>query len=71
MQKDFSYPLHIADLNQQEQHYHLVADAEQCKTLAQILQIVDVKSFVADIYLKLHLKERRLDIWGTVKADLE
>ena len=39
MQKDFSYPLHIADLNQQEQHYHLVADAEQCKTLAQILQI--------------------------------
>ena len=35
------------------------------------MQIVDVKSFVADIYLKLHLKERRLDIWGTVKADLE
>ncbi len=71
MQKDFSYPLHIADLNQQEQHYHLAADSEQCKTLAQILQVVDVKSFVADIYLKLHLKERRLDIWGAVKADLE
>ena len=71
MQKDFSYPLHIADLNQQEQHYHLVADTEQCKTLAQILQVEDVKSFVADIYLKLHLKEHRLDIWGIVKADIE
>lgn len=71
MQKKFSYPLHIADLNQQEQHYHLVADSEQCKDLTQILQVEDVKSFVADIYLKLHIKEHRLDIWGTVKAELE
>ncbi len=71
MQKDFSYPLNIDDLSQHEQHYHLNADAKQLKTLASILQVEAVKSFTADIYLKLSLKQHRLDIKGTVKAELE
>lgn len=71
MQKDFSYPVKIAELNQQEQHYKLAADAEQCAVLAEILQVESVKSFQADIYLKLNLKQHRLDVWGEATADLE
>ena len=71
MQKDFSYPLKIDDINQQEQHYHLSANAEQCKSLTEILQVEDVKNFTADIYLKLNLREHRLDVWGSVNAELE
>ena len=71
MQKDFSYPLNIDDLNQQEQHHKLKADAEQLKTLTEILQVEDVKNFEADIFLKLNLKQHKLDLWGTVKALIE
>lgn len=70
MQKDFSYPLKIEDLNQQEQHYHLSADSKQCNILADILQVEGVNKFTADIFLKLKLKEHRLDVWGRVEADL-
>lgn len=71
MQKDFSYPLKIDTLNQQQQHYHLQADQAQCKSLKEILQVEDVCAFDADIYLKYHQKEHRLDIWGEVRATLE
>lgn len=71
MQKDFSYPLKIDELNQQEQHYHLVADESQRKTLQEILQVESVKSFVADISLKLNLKQHLLNVWGVVNAELE
>lgn len=70
MQKDFSYPLNIDDLNQQEQHYKLKADEEELKILKDILQVENVKSFESDIYLKLNLKMHKLDIWGKVKSDL-
>lgn len=71
MQKDFSYPVKIADLNQQEQHHKLEADAGQCAVLAEILQVESVRSFKADIYLKLNLKQHRLDVWGEASADIE
>lgn len=71
MQKDFSYPLKIDALNQQEQHYRLCADAEQLNTLTEVLQVENVKSFVADIYLKLNLKQHCLDVWGKVTAEVE
>ncbi len=71
MQKDFSYPLQIDNLPRQEQHYHLVADPEQLKTLQQILQVEAVKSFAADIYLKYDFHQHRLDVNGCVKAELE
>lgn len=71
MQKDFSYPLNIDDLNQQEQHYKINADAEQLRTLRDILQVEDVKKFEADIFLKLNLKQHKLDLWGSVNATVE
>lgn len=71
MQKDFSYPLNIDDLNQQEQHHKLVADIEQLKLLTDILQVEGIKKFEADIYLKLNLKQHTLNVWGTVNALLE
>ncbi len=71
MQKDFSYPLNVDELNQQEQHHKLAANEEQLKTLRDILQVEDVKSFEADIFLKLNLKQHTLDLWGNLKAVLE
>ena len=71
MQKDFSYPLHIDDLNQQEQHHTIKANDEQLKVLKEILQVEDVKKFEANIFLKLNLKQHKLDLWGKVNALLE
>lgn len=71
MQKDFSYPLNIDDLNQQEQHHKLKADTEQLKILRDILQVEDVKKFEADIFLKLNLRQHKLDLWGNVKSVVE
>jgi uncharacterized metal-binding protein YceD (DUF177 family) len=71
MQKDFSYPVKIENLNQQQQHFHLVADSKDLRTLKEILKVEDAKSFTADIDLKLNLKAHRLDIWGRVQAVLE
>lgn len=71
MQKDFSYPLNIDDLNQQEQHHKLKANQEQLKTLSDILQVEDIKNFEADIFLKLNLKQHKLDLWGSVNALIE
>lgn len=71
MQKDFSYPVKITNLNQQEQHFKLHADAEDLRSLTDILQVESVKSFSADIYLKLNLKQHRLDVWGEAEAEIE
>ena len=71
MQKDFSYPLNIEDLNQQEQHYKLKANNEQLRTLCDILQVEDIKKFEADIFLKLNLKQHKLDLWGNISAIVE
>ena len=71
MQKDFSYPLKIDDLTQNEQSYHLCANKSELAELTTILKVENVKSFTADIYLKLNRKNHRLDIKGEVKALLE
>lgn len=70
MQKDFSYKLKIEDLTQKTKHYHLEADSKEREILKKILKTEDVKSFVADIDLKLNYKTHRLDIKGTVDAVL-
>lgn len=70
MQKEFSYPLKIDELGQGEQNYKLSANKEQLKTLAEILQIPAVNSFVADIKLNFQKKQGKLDVWGVVKANL-
>ncbi len=70
MQKNFSYTLKIEDLNQNKHKYHIEAKGADLEILKQILKVEDVKSFEADIELKLDHKAHRLDIEGTVKAKL-
>lgn len=70
MQREFSYPIQIDELGQGEQSYKLSADKEQLKMLAEVLQIPAVNSFAADIKLKFQKKQGKLDVWGTVKANL-
>lgn len=71
MQKDFSYSVKVADLNQQEQHFKIQADENQLKILKEILKINDVKKFQANICLKLNARQHCLDVWGEVEAELE
>ncbi len=71
MQKDFSLPLKIDDLSQNEQHYHIRANDAQKKELAAILKVESVPAFEANIFLKYHHKKHRLDVRGNVSATLE
>ena len=71
MQKDFSYPVKIEDLTQNEQHYFLKAGPKDLEVLKAILKVESVKLFEADITLKKTHKKHRIDIKGEVKALLE
>ena len=70
MQKDFSYPLKIDELNQGEQLYKLNADKEELEVLTEILQVPAVNSFNAEIRLKFQKKRGILTVWGKVSANL-
>ena len=70
MQKDFSYPLKIEDINQGEQTYKLRANKAQLETLREILQIPAVNYFEADIKLTKKKKKGILDVSGEVRAGL-
>lgn len=70
MQKNFSYPLKIEDLTQNEQQYHLQASSSELEFLKEILKVEEVKSFEADFGLKMNFREHRLDVKGIVKANL-
>lgn len=70
MQKEFSYPLQIDELGTGEQNYKLRADNEQLLTLAEILQVPAVNSFEANIKLKFQKKSGILNVYGSVKANL-
>lgn len=70
MQKDFSYPLKIEDINQGEQTYKLRANKAQLETLREILQIPAVNYFEADIKLTFQKKKGILDVSGEVRACL-
>lgn len=70
MQKDFTYPLQIDELNQGQQRYKLSADKEELKILTEILQVPAVNSFEADITLNFQKKRGILTAEGMVKANL-
>lgn len=70
MQKDFSYPLKIEDINQGEQTYKLRANKAQLETLREILQIPAVNYFEANIKLTFQKKKGILDVSGEVRAGL-
>ncbi|MEE6207930.1 MAG: DUF177 domain-containing protein [Alphaproteobacteria bacterium] len=71
MQKIFSYPIKIDELNQNQYKFELIADADELKDITAVLQVEDVKTFKADIFLKLNLKEHLMKVWGNVAAKLE
>lgn len=71
MQKKFSYPIKIDELNQNQYRYVLHADKDELKDITEILQVEDVKRFHAEVYLKRNRKENSLKVWGTVEARLE
>lgn len=68
MQKNFSYPVKIDELNQNTYRYHLEPDADELDDIRKILQVEDVKSFVADVALKYKKKENVMRVWGSVSA---
>ncbi len=70
MQKDFSYPLKIEDINQGEQTYKLRANKAQLETLKDILQIPAVNYFEADIKLTFQKKKGILEVSGEVRSGL-
>lgn len=71
MQKNFSYPIKIDELNQNQYKFELNADAEELEDICAILQVEKVKLFQATIFIKLSLKEHLMKVWGNVTAALE
>ncbi|MBR1648116.1 MAG: DUF177 domain-containing protein [Alphaproteobacteria bacterium] len=70
MQKEFSYPLIVAEIPQKEQHYHIIADEKQKKSLAHILKIPEVRELKADFNLKSDYKTSLLYINGHISSAL-
>ena len=70
MQKEFLYPLTVADLPLSRQHYRLVADADNLSFLTRVLQVPEVKSFAADFYIKPDHNTSILAVSGHIKTDL-
>ncbi|MBR1824998.1 MAG: DUF177 domain-containing protein [Alphaproteobacteria bacterium] len=68
MQKNFSYPVKIDELNQNTYRYKLKPDTDELEDIRQVLQVEDVKSFSAEVALKFNKKENMLRVWGTVSA---
>lgn len=71
MQKKFSYPVKIDELNQREYVFRLNADDDEKADIKEILQVDGVRKFVAEIHLKLNLRDHILQLWGHVRAHLE
>lgn len=71
MQNLFSYPLKLEDMSTAVRRYELKASPEELKFVAGIMKVPSVKSFTAEIYVRLHKKEHLADVWGSVDADVE
>ena len=70
MQKKFSYPLKIDELNQNQYKFEINADQDELADIATILKVEEAKRFAAEIYIKRNIKEHILKVWGTIKAQL-
>ena len=68
MQKNFSFPVKIDELNQNTYRYVLEPDADELADITRILQVEDVKSFRGEVSLKFNKKENMLRVWGNVSA---
>ncbi len=70
MQKKFSCPIKIDELNQSNYKYVLQADKDELVDIAEIMKLDKVNSFVTEIFLKLNNKQHILRVWGEVKAEV-
>ena len=68
MQNVFSYPLKLEDMSAAVKKYSLKADAGELAFITELMQVPAVKSFEADINVKLRKKDHEADVWGKVKA---
>lgn len=71
MQNLFSYPLIVDEISGPEKVYRLNADEEQRAYIAEIFKVPGVKSFTAELRVKNQHKIHRLEVSGTVDAELE
>lgn len=71
MQKKFSYPIKIDELNQNQYKYVLHADKDELEDITEILQVESVRRFHAEVYLKRNRKDNLLKVWGTAEARIE
>ncbi len=71
MQNLFSYPLKLEDMSQAVRKYKFKASPEELIFIAEVMQVPSVKSFAAEICVKLHKKEHLADVWGSIEAEVE
>ena len=71
MQKKFSYPIKIDELNQNKYKFVLWADEFELEDIASVLQVEKAKAFKAEIFLKYDQRLHSLKVWGSVLAKLE
>lgn len=71
MQNLFSYPLKLEDMSREVRKYELNAGTEELGFITEIMKVPAVKSFHAEVYVKLGKKNHLADVWGTVDADVE
>ena len=71
MQNLFSYPLKLEDMSSSTQKYTLKASAEELKYITEIMKVPAVKSFSAEINVKLFKKEHLVEVKGVVDAEVE
>ena len=71
MQKDFSYPLLVADLPNVENSYKLEADKENLEYIKDLLEVEKVNSFSAEVHVKYNYKTGKIKVWGKVDSQLE
>ncbi|MDD4557047.1 MAG: hypothetical protein PHE89_06980 [Alphaproteobacteria bacterium] len=71
MQKDFSYPLLVAELPNVENTYTLTPNEAERASITEVLGVENVKSFSSEIKVKCNHKSGKIDVKGWVKAEVE
>ena len=70
MQNVFSYPLKLEDMSSATQKYTLKANAKELEFITELMQVPSVKTFTAEVNVRLHKKEHLVDVFGFVDADI-
>ena len=70
MQKEFSLSLIVEDLPQTEQRYKMLANPDNLRYVAKILQVPEVKFLQADFVVKNNYRNSILNVSGHIKTEL-